>query len=96
MISISEIKLRVQAYLDNKMSGSDLVNCIDGTVSSDDVYDLDQRSQNIIMKYQDLLALYVEDPVKRQESSAFYGPDRLKDIVRNFRRELDDGDGSRD
>jgi hypothetical protein len=88
MISVDKIRWRIQSYLDDNVTGSDLINCIDDAVSSDDVYKFSQQEQNIIMKYQDLLALYVEDPVKRQESSAYYGPDRLRDIVMNFRREL--------
>jgi hypothetical protein len=88
MIKPDHIRKQIEDYLNGCVSATDLISYIDTAVGDDDVYSYEQNICDIIMKYQDLLALYVEDPVKRQESASYYGPDRLKAIVDELRQEL--------
>ncbi|HEX8582957.1 MAG TPA: hypothetical protein VF680_00935 [Allosphingosinicella sp.] len=71
MITLDEISKRIDNYLHNIIDGVDLVNCVDDAVSTDAVYDYDDKAQAIIMKYQDLLALYVDNAVSRSEKFCF-------------------------
>lgn len=89
MITPDQISSKISNYLDDIIGGREMVSYVDGVVSSDAVYDYDEKVQAVVMKYQNLLALYVDDPVKRLESSAFYGPDKLRSIATHFKQELD-------
>lgn len=88
-----QIKLRVQEYLDGTICGSSLVDYIDGLVYNDVVYDYNEKIQELILRYQDIFALYVEDPNKRIEHVSYYGPKKLLVFARDLKQELDDLDG---
>lgn len=89
MITPLQIRSQIRDYLSNRVSGIDFVKCIDDAVSSDDVYEYDKELQNLILKYQDLLALYVDDPTKRLKHSAYYGPENLRTLAEELGRKLD-------
>jgi hypothetical protein len=89
MIKPRQIKMKVQEYLDNNIPGDDLIRCIDDAVFTDSVYEYSDCLRDMILRYQDILALYVSDPIKRSESSAYYGPEKLRVVVTDFRKELD-------
>lgn len=88
MITPTQIRSHVQEYLDGRISGADLVKCVDDAVSTDAVYDYSDALQKIIMRYQDLFSLYVDDGAKRLEHPSYYGPTELQVLVRDLGREL--------
>lgn len=89
MITPAQISSCVQEYLSDRIRGTDLVNYIDDAVSTDAVYEYSQELQKLIMIYQDLLALYVDDPIRRLEHPAYYGPEKLRVFASDLKQELD-------
>lgn len=92
MITPLRIRSQVRDYLAGRISGADLVACVDNAVSTDAVYRYSEVMQKIIMRYQDLFALYVDDVTKRLEHPSYYGPEELRLVASDLGRELDDLD----
>ncbi len=88
MITLSKITHDVKKYLSGDLQANSLISVIDDAVSSDSVYDYPGNARDLILRYQDILSYFVEDEEKRNESSSFYGPDKLKAIVSNLESDI--------
>ena len=89
MITPNDIKEIIRGFLLGSMRVIDLVEIVDEAVSSDDVYEYPEPIMNEIMNFQDVAALYVDDEVKRSESNAFFGPDKLTELARRLYNNLE-------
>jgi len=88
MISLNDINAQILQYLSGRTGGEQLIACIDDAVSNGDVHEYQSDAQRVILQFQDILALYVEDPTKRSEHDSFYGPKRLKSVVLDLQRSI--------
>lgn len=88
MITVQQIQAALSDYFSGRASGSSIVDLIDDAVSSDAVYEYEDRIQHIILEYQDILAYYVDDPVKRLESTSYFGPDKLKTTLFDLNQDI--------
>lgn len=85
-ILIAEIRTLLQTYLENKISGSELVQHYDSIVVQDEInWDFPDGKLDLIDKFQDELAFYVENPDLRKEHVSYYGDleltQKVKDIL---------------
>jgi len=88
-VSTKFLLQRLMAYLDGQVTGKDLVRTVDDIVSSDAVYETNKVVEEIILKYQDKMSLYVEDAQQRSEHPAYFGPVELRRIATELKRDLE-------
>lgn len=88
MTPIEKIDVQIDSYLSGGVSGQNLINYIDDLVSSDEVYDFNPGIRDIVLRFQDIFAFYVEDPEMRLDHMSFYGPEQLKSVVLDFQKDL--------
>lgn len=73
--------MKMQQHLEGKISGADIVRAIDDFVANDHVYRLPEEICKRVLSLQDNVAFYVESPVERKEYPAYFGGEKLKEIV---------------
>jgi hypothetical protein len=88
MTSLEDISRAIRDYLSGQLDGDTIVTLIDDAVSSDAVYQFSNPAQEIILEYQNILALFVSDDTKRLDSSLYYGPNQLRENLSDLYNKL--------
>jgi hypothetical protein len=74
---IEKVKDTLTSYVNNEITGVALVRTINHLMADEKPSNLEEPEDEILDTMHDDLAFYVQDPVKRQQHSAFYGEGEL-------------------
>lgn len=85
---INNILLLFKDFLDEKISGKEMVKKYDDLVADQVPYHAQDDKLKMLSEYQDELAFYVENPEWRKQHDCYYGPEILRENVETFLKKL--------
>lgn len=83
----SLLQQHMKTYINNELSGSQIVKYIDDFVSNDFADSLTDELYKKLMDLQDNVAFYVPTPEKRKEHSSYFGDEKLRTLITHFLKE---------
>lgn len=78
---------QMKRYINNALSGNEIVVIIDDFVSNDYACNLSKELYEKVMNLQNNVAFYVSDPKMRAEYSSYFGDERLRTLIIQFLKE---------
>ncbi len=75
---------QMKSFINNELSGHEIVKSIDDFVSNDYAHGITEELYRKILDLQDCVAFYVSDPDIRKEHKSYFGDEKLRTLILKF------------